>query len=518
MRIEGSALEAEAAGVVELPEAALARKGRRPLALVSALCDSLDREGIRYCHWKSNEALDRSATGENDLDLLVHRADSRRFEAVLAGLGFRDAQPPGWKRIPGIYHAYAPDASTGVLAHVHAHYQLVVGDDMTKSYRLPIEDAYLASAVPAGPFMIPAPELELSVLVLRMVLKHCPLDSILSAQGSLTASERRELIDLTSRVDPERAWEIMGAHLPFVPVELWRRCLRALEPGASMAFRVGTARRLHGALAACIRRRPAADTYLKVWRRARTILRRKVLRRGPITRTLSAGGLLIGVVGGDGAGKTTVVEDLSEWLSREISVLTVHLGKPRRSASSTLVKGAMSLASAATRSPAPSPAALRRSLPSARRMDLRTLARLSWVVLTARDRYRAYRLARRAATNGAVVVCDRYPLPEITLMDGSMTAVLEDPGRHGRFVGLLAARERAYYERITYPDLLVVLRVDPDVAVARRLGVDDESVLRPRSEEIGRIDWSDPRAVVVDAGRPKAEVLAEVRSIVWSRL
>src|SRR5437588_4577044 len=50
------------------------------LELVASLCRSLEGTGIRYCHWKSNESLDRSASGENDLDLLVHRSDARRFE------------------------------------------------------------------------------------------------------------------------------------------------------------------------------------------------------------------------------------------------------------------------------------------------------------------------------------------------------------------------------------------------------------------------------------------------------
>ena len=79
------------------------------LELVSSLCRSLEEAGIRYCHWKSNESLVRSATGENDLDLLVHRSDARRFEEILRDLGFRDAQLPRWKELPGVYHSYGVD-------------------------------------------------------------------------------------------------------------------------------------------------------------------------------------------------------------------------------------------------------------------------------------------------------------------------------------------------------------------------------------------------------------------------
>jgi thymidylate kinase len=140
------------------------------------------------------------------------------------------------------------------------------------------------------------------------------------------------------------------------------------------------------------------------------------------------------------------------------------------------------------------------------------------VTLTARDRYRAYARARRLASNGALVVCDRFPLREITLMDGTATAAIDADDRWTAVVRFLAAVERRYYARISYPDILVVLRVDPDIAVDRKRGEQPESYLRPRSEEIWRIDWRSTPAVVIDAGRAKDDVLREIRSTVWSRL
>ena len=150
-------------------------------------------------------------------------------------------------------------------------------------------------------------------------------------------------------------------------------------------------------------------------------------------------------------------------------------------------------------------------------MTPRNRARLVWEVLTARDRYRAYRRARRAASNGAVVICDRFPLAEIKHMDGAVSAGLAEPSRWGRLVGYLAAREKRFYARIGYPDLLIVLRVNPDVAVRRRREA-PEAILRRRSEEVWDVDWSRTPAVLVDATRPKEQVLSEIRSVVWSRL
>ena len=82
---------------------------------------------------------------------------------------------------------------------------------------------------------------------------------------------------------------------------------------------------------------------------------------------------------------------------------------------------------------------------------------------------------------------------------------------------MLSGLERRYYERIAAPDILIVLRVDPDLAVQRKRE-EPESFVRPRSEEIWRTDWRSTPAVVIDSGRPRDEVLSRVRSAVWSRL
>lgn len=522
MSADGRAVEAATADLPgELLQAGRTDQGgdRAALELVSVLCRELDQEHVRYCHWKSNEALDRSATGENDLDLLVSRSHAQRFEGILRRLGFKDAQPPRRKQVPGVYHSYGLDEGTGRLVHIHAHYQLVIGDDMTKNYRLPIEEPYLASSVRASPFRIPAPEFEFAVFLVRMVLKHCRWDSIASLQGSLSPSERRELSYLRARVDTEHVWTIIRTHLPFLSRELWGRCLRSLQPGCSIWFRVRTATLLQRELVACSRRPKAIDTYLKVWRRVRTLLRRKVLRRGPDRTRLTAGGVLIAIVGGDGAGKSTAVQDLSTWLADDLSTVALHLGKPPRSLLSVVLKGLMGVAASIRRSPTSPASALSASLGSnGRSMGPRSYARLVWVVLTARDRYRTYARARRLASNGSIVVCDRFPLREIKLMDGTATARVADASGWGRLVTNLAKLEKSYYARITYPDVLIVLRVDPDLAVERKRGQEGESYLRPRSEEIWRIDWNGTPAVVIDSGRPKAEVLSEIRSVVWSRL
>ena len=114
---------------------------------------------------------------------------------------------------------------------------------MTKNYHLPIESAYLASARPVAPFRVPAPEFELGLFLIRMVIKHCTWDAFLTFQSSLSKSERRELDDLVARVDLADVWALLGRHIPFVRPALWDRCLRSVQRGASLWSRIRTASR-----------------------------------------------------------------------------------------------------------------------------------------------------------------------------------------------------------------------------------------------------------------------------------
>ena len=145
------------------------------------------------------------------------------------------------------------------------------------------------------------------------------------------------------------------------------------------------------------------------------------------------------------------------------------------------------------------------------------MAWLVWHVLTARDRLREYRRARRFASNGGLVVCDRFPMAEIRFMDGSRTAGRRLGPGAGALKRRLVDLERRCYAQILEPEVVLVLRVDPAVAVARR-PEDDPVFVRTRNEEIWSGDWSRRRATVLDASRPQDEVLSEALRVAWAGL
>ena len=108
------------------------------LVAVSRLFDQLNACDIRYCHWKSNCNLDRSLRGATDLDLLVDPCDASRFRSILYQHGLKALVVAPNQQYPSIEHYLGFDARTGQLFHPHVHFQLVLGEQYVKNYRLPL--------------------------------------------------------------------------------------------------------------------------------------------------------------------------------------------------------------------------------------------------------------------------------------------------------------------------------------------------------------------------------------------
>ncbi|HXQ33444.1 MAG TPA: hypothetical protein VN843_05430 [Anaerolineales bacterium] len=503
-----------------------AKEERPALDLILRLCQILKEEGINYCHWKSNNALDRSANGENDVDLLIDRSDSSRFSEILYRLGFKQAKAPVDKQMPGVLDYFGFDKGSDKWVHVHAHFQLIMGDDMTKNFRFAIEAPYLESTIWNGIFKVPAVEFEFIVFVIRMVLKHSTWDAILSRQGKLKSSEQKELSYLQDKINQDRVNEILKSHLPYINKDLFKNCVLALQPGCSIWTRIKTGYALQTRLRANAYYPMLIDTILKLWRRATLMLRGRLFRSSS-KYSLGIGGAMIAIVGGDGAGKSTAIDTLHAWLSKNFRSTKIHMGKPSWSWITIAIRSILKIGQIIGLYP------LEASFDE-------TLAQKSLVspgypylireVCRARDRYWTYIKARRFASDGRLVILDRFPLPQIQLMDGAQAKQfireLNDGPQANSFLTprpsswlamLLVRMEEGYYDQMILPEVLAVLKVNPAIAVQRKTNEDAFSVEK-RSTEIWNLNWEDTDVSVIDASKSREEVASELKTLIWSRL
>jgi thymidylate kinase len=490
------------------------KKKKLALDLVTRLCRALKDEKINYCHWKSNAALDRSACGENDLDLLVSRVDAQRFIEILVQHEFKEAFSPKDEQLPGTRDFYGYDKKADRIIHAHVHFQLVLGHDLSKNYHIPIESSFLEAASQGDLFRTPPPEFELAVFVIRMVLKHSTLDAIMMLHGNLSDSERRELEFLQTRTSVAKVAAVFEQHLPYIERNLIEACLRTLQPGCSIWKRIKAGQQLQRKLRSCARRPQISDIFLKLSQRVKQPIQSRLHMYIPKKR-IANGGLLIAIVGGDGSGKTTAINSLYARLSEEFETTKFHMGKPSWSWTTIAIRGFIKIGRILGFYP---------FINEDSEFSLDTNSPIfpgyPWLVrevCTARDRFLTYTAARRLATNGCLVLCDRYPMAQVRIMDGpQVERVTSDMNPNNR-IKMLAKLENIYYEQIILPDLLIILRVTPEISVQRKTDEPADSV-RSRAGEVWNVDWSETSANIVDASKSQPEVLSDLMALIWSYL
>jgi len=498
------------------------------LPLTRDVFGALNAAGVRYCHWKSTTALALGLAGQTDLDLLVDRDDAGSFSTIVRGAGFKPFISHPSRRYVGVEDWLGHDPQSGRLVHLHVYYRLVLGEDYVKNHVLPIEKALLDDVVMRDGVKIPAPATELVILVIRALLKYRRTDAAKDAlrlghRGGIAPNVRREVADLSDRVSSDELRAAAARLMPAVPPEIFSDFVDVLrtdhrDAATLLRLRAAMRRALRGferlpahralalSLGARLQRAPGLRRVLRP--QSKADLRRK---------SSAAGGLTVAVIGPDGAGKSTVIDEVVRWLGWRLSLRASYLGTARPSASTAVVQAVSRYARRADRR--------RRGGEAGGSMGLSPVARLMAAVrylAEARDRAGRAREGRRLAANGALVLFDRYPLPWVRLanrpVDGPRIAELHD-GQRGGLLGLLQRREEAIYAAMPVPDLVILLTVDPEVALARKDNQDRTTIVaKARAVQEAALGRPRDGVVVVDASQPLDAVVGQVEAAIWQHL
>lgn len=490
--------------------------------------DQLNDQGILYCHFKSNEHLTAGLCGKTDLDIIIATKDYQSTLKILITSNFKFFRSGFLSGYPGVEDWIGFDSNSGRLAHVHLHWQFVLGEPNLKGYRLPWELTILNNRVWDNKNRIytSSPEVELILLLTRAALKFRirSLIKMLFYKAPLMGNDLlREYKWLTKRVNTKKLSEIL--HLSFSP----NFCL-AIEGVMSSDFThtptFFSLRRNIKHFARPWRTYNSFGANVTRWyREYRLRIERRILRQlnliGYIRRMPSTGGILVAVLGSDGSGKSTQVKDLCRWLSWKIDVTDEYFGsgEGRISWHRSVLRKFQQL--------------IRYVLPkgiskfdqdktSSRPIDSRNIFVKCFIGLyaisLALEKRSKINRAIKLRNRGWIIITDRYPQNQLFgYNDGPLLQTwLNQKG----LWPLIAKAEMAILRVFSdlHPDLVLKLTVSASVASARKPQMLLQDIQK-KIEAVKNLDFLEYTEVIsINADLGKGAVQHEMRKAIWNKL
>ena len=474
--------------------------------------NELDERDINYLHWKSNTNIEKALIGEDDLDILVDPKDKGKIYQlfkefnILRGYSEKDS----WQN--EIFHFFGLDIDAQKMIQIHLHFLLEVGYDFDKSVNLPIVQSYLERREKYdNRVYIPTVENEYILLIIRLMLKNALLPFLLhfpkkqyaiyrraKNRGVVVGSAYREYIDLSERSDRKALDKALDTTYPFMDKKLFYACEEVIEENNSLKEYFEKSAQMKALLKPYSYHSKFVSFYKSFFRINQTRLGKVLKNRVKSKKIPANGGKIIAFVGGDGAGKSSNIEKLSSVLSHHYFVKTIHIGRPNQ-------KGE------------PKRYFLGRQIRNfgklLMRFKLQDLGTAINHVGLAIERKQAFMKAQKIKTQGGIVILDRIPLKEVNRMDAPKIA-----RELGRLYSWFSNLEKKLHESIAGVDQLIVLKLDPQIAIQRR-PEDDADELLIRSGQIWNADFSKRKnTTVINTDNSFKHVEDRVLKSVWKTL
>jgi hypothetical protein len=487
-------------------------------SVFAQLIDGFARARVAWCYWKSSRRAAAALAGETDLDILVARDSQHQARRVLLECGFRHFAAVANRADPSIECYLSHDENSGQLAHVDLHMRLTLGGALLKTHRLPWEDSLIRRAVPREGSKLPLLDAasEAVLLVVRACLELRRSDPVVARNwASMTKKFALDRALLATRVDREA---VRARAVDLLDEGIATSIADALFDPRPLQDQRDLRRRVRWALAR-FRTYSSLEGFVRgAWRAcgaaAGRLNQRALLWPRPWHRRVPGGGIVVAVLGVDGAGKSTLVRALRGWLGPEVDVLPLYFGTGDGRPSWFLwpLKLLVPLVSMLwRRKPKGSSHGVVTNNPPGLAYSLLLAI---WATVLAVEKRVKFRAAHRAASRGMVVITDRFSQDEIlNFNDGPMLPRLAHVPRW------LRAFEASAYAlaRELRPDLVIKLMASPELIAAREPTMDPD-VIRERTAAVGRLTFGGACIIAIAASQPAADVLRAAKIELWRTL
>jgi thymidylate kinase len=504
------------------------KQQNRTSSLIMDLIKTLNDKGLPYCHWKSNLSLEKSLSGEIDLDLFVDRKYLSHALAVLHDFDFKQAMIKWGKRDPAIYHYYGMDPETGRLIHVHLFSSVLTGESFLKSHLFPFEKMLLENRRDLSGIKTTSKAAELVIFILRTFIKYGSLIDLFYLRNSKNEL-KEELEWLRSENSQDIAVQLLQNYCPVIDKNLFLKCINMLSSDTSLLNRISLARKVRRCLRIYIRFSGYQRFKLYLVILAQFAWHR--LLKHNKNKMLCSGGAIIAFVGPEATGKSTLVTESKRWLNENFSVKNIHAGKPPSALLTwpvnvfvpflrNLIPGART-----TRQEGHVSTGKDEDSRSSKHQGPTSLLYAVRSVTLAWDRRRLLLKARKLSANGDLVICDRYPSSTTGAMDSPRLKEIKNlTGLKTSLFNRLARIETRLYNQIPPPDLVLQLTVSIETAKQRnrdRIKTGKESDAYLISRHLQSKNWQMPGKTeirIIDTEKPLDQTILLVKKSIWQAL
>ncbi|MBK0401921.1 hypothetical protein I5M27_02925 [Adhaeribacter sp. BT258] len=491
------------------------------LPLVKNLVAAWHENNILYCHWKSNEHLAASMTGDTDLDVLFDENQKEKTIEILHELGFKRFHSISQKEYKDIEDFLGLDLESGKVIHVHAHFRLTMGEMYLKGYQLNFENKILETRYFNETFGIycSSPAFELVLLYIREALKLRHRDQGLMyvfnkiKYTGNTQTEYEWLRKQAKNEDIERILKgIFQNYEPiyqFITGSFNRRELFKLADLIRNEFRDN---RLHSPLEALVLRW-YREVTVKVSRKLARLLNQPILAQ----RINPRGGMVVAVIGADGSGKSTVTANLQATFRQKLDVYRIYYGRGDGRISFPR-KVLQAFKKTAKPKAASKESQVKNGRVSGKKSGLvANIYQCLEALLVAHEKSSNLNRMQKARAKGMLVICDRFPQNQLMgYNDGPLLHHLRNSGNP--IFKRIAAYEARVYARAenTPPDAIIKLIADAEVVEARKPGETSLEKLETKIAGIKKLQFGKScKTITIDATQPLQQVLTSVKQNIW---
>lgn len=457
------------------------------------LLAELQRENIRFAHWKGNSHLLLSLEGKTDIEILVHPEDRLLFEMIVKKRSYKKLIAQPWNAYPANEDWIGFDCTTGNLLHLHTHYDLVTGIDYGKYLHLPWREQFFRNLKidELTGWPIPIPEMEAIVLMIRIQA------NMLHKKMAVPESKQNELRQLLSQVHVPRFRDLCRELQLNAPGDLDIEIRRIVQENNAPAM-IHLSSFFYRQLDGCVKAKWSSlmTVYYKYFFR---IIRLAGRYTGlvQLKKTLAEGGTIIAFAGSDGAGKSTLCKDVIKWLTFKIDAHYFYFGKRPfiKSYDRKLFSGTGFLFNNESLS-----------------RYFRKLAANVFYVLLVNKKIDMLRLGRQLSKKGSLVICDRFPQKDVM-------GFFDGPKLQGEKRSWLSRFEMKQFSKLflTRNDVVFRLNLSADVA-ARRKPDHDHRLIEQKCINLSSISYGSAKVVDVDAEKPYGQVLLDIKRKIWEHL